>query len=115
MSLQCLILIQIIFFFIIFSLFILFLSFSSFGNLLASLTYKFGYKFWIAILTISILLSIFRITFIENISLLIEKILISRYGVIETVVILSILFVISALNYFITINTNVNSKRSLYK
>ena len=100
--------------FIIFSLFILFLACISFFNLLASLNYKFGYKLWIVIVGFNIILSVFNIKILGNISdkifKYIEKYLATRFGVFEVIVILVSVAVLYTLNYFITINSNVKKR-----
>lgn len=97
-------------FFIIFSLFILFLAFTSAFNLLASLNYKFGYKLWIAIVGVNIIVSIFNIKIFEGIFLWIGNTIASRFGIFETLVISVSVAALYVLNYFITINTDIKRK-----
>ena len=62
-------------FFIIFTLFILFLLFISFWNFISSLNYKFGYKMWIVLIGLNIVLPILNLGFLSQLIESAEKIL----------------------------------------
>lgn len=96
--------------FIIFTLFILFIMFISIFSLLASLNYRFGYKIWIVLVGVNILVSIFHIKIFGRMFSSIGNIIATRFGVFETLVILASVVALYSLNYFITIKTDIQTK-----
>nr|WP_300002412.1 FtsX-like permease family protein [Tissierella sp.] len=96
--------------YIILTLFILFLIVISSFNLLASLNYKFGSKLWIVIVAFNILVTAFRINIFDKIFEWIGRITVTRFGLFEIVAILGSIALIYALNYFVTIKTNIKEK-----
>ncbi|OLS03151.1 hypothetical protein [Tissierella creatinophila] len=96
--------------FIIFTLFILFLTFTCVFNLLASLNYKFGYKLWVVIIGINIIISTFNIKTFDKILLSIGNTIATRFGIFEIVVILASVVALYSLNYFVTIKTDIKRK-----
>lgn len=97
-------------FFIIFTLFILFLSFISFWNFISSLNYKFGYKMWIVLIGLNIVLSIFNLNFLSQLIESAGYMFQFRFGIFQVLAIILTTIVLYSLNYFIVMRTNVKKK-----
>lgn len=97
-------------FFIIFTLFITFLGFMCFWNLVSSINYKFGYKMWILLVAVNVLVGVFNIRFIGRAIENIFKVFDSRLGAFQIVVILVSIVAVYMLNYFVVMRTDVKKK-----
>lgn len=97
-------------FFIIFTLFILFLAFISFWNLIASINYKLGYKMWIILVGINIVLAVLNIELIGRVVKNIGRIFFQRLGGLQVLAILVSILLCYTLNYFVVSRTDVKTK-----
>lgn len=95
--------------FIVISLFTLLLALTSIMNLIASLNYRFGYKFWI---TIGIIFSITSIFLGVAYFGFIEMIFAWRIDMTKLLVLGLTIIAMYFLSYLVVINTNIKSKTS---
>jgi hypothetical protein len=97
-------------FFITFTLFILFLLFISFWNFISSLNYKFGYKMWIVLIGLNIVLPILNLDILSQLVESAGNMLEFRFGAFQALTIILTTAVLYILNYFVVMRTNVKKK-----
>lgn len=93
--------------YLIFSLFVTYISITSVFNLLAVLTYRIGYKFWIGV---GIILSLLSRYIYKPIFDFINQIVSSKIEITQLFILGIIVISMYLLSYFVVINTNIKNK-----
>lgn len=94
-------------FFIIFIFFITFLGFICFWNLLASINYKIGYKMWLILIGVNMLITFLKIEVFGSIFRFLANLLAPRPGALEILSVLVVMIVAYLLNYLIVSRSDI--------